>query len=842
MPASAGLDRSDGGNERTTTPSRGAALLIVNGDLPIFPGRIGCEYLHTTRLTRFAERVGLVSMVNNAEQEAKKRDLEDAGVALYLWRSPSIAGPPSAAPSAARRFVRWMRDLIRVRPWRPADTVLQDLHFRNMSRPLTDALTARSWDALIVIQSQCARWIDYLPRVPASVLVLHDVRALAWERKARAAASTLERIACSLEAWRYRRFERKYCRKYDLVLTVSRADEAWVREHYAPRRLATVPLPVDADYFRPLRGTAERASRIIFTGLMEHPPNVDAACFFAREVFPRVRATIAEAEFWIVGRDPTPEVLALASIPGVVVTGFVLDVRPYFAEATVVVVPIRYGSGMRNKILEAWAMEKCIVSTSVGAEGLDYRDGANIIIADDAGTMADRVVEAIRDPPRRREIRSKGRELVLEKHLPDTLARFYAEAVYAVVREKRAREEPLEIAIDLRWMHPGVAGGIENLSRSLLEEVGQLDRSNRYTVVVPTEGKYDLDVRSRPNFRMVASDGPRETFRRVAWVSVRVLHRLLRADFWRTGEVEVLRRAHRLAADVVLSTSGYIFTDMYPLRNVLVIPDLQHEFHPEFFTPEAVRDRRRIYGDSLRIARRLIAISEHTRGTVIDRIGIDPDRITTLHLAADPIFHPKAPARRGRDDVLQKHRLQPGEYLLFPANTWPHKNHKAALEALAILRERRRLTPTLVCTGAKKEAKPAIAEAIARLGLERQVRFIGYRPLDEMPALYEGAAALVFPSLYEGFGIPLVEAMWSGCPIVCSNTTSLPEIAGDAALLVDPRSPEDLASALERVLSDTSLRAQLVARGRVRAPQFSWSKFALGAIAILHEVASGSHG
>jgi alpha-1,3-rhamnosyl/mannosyltransferase len=128
-----------------------------------------------------------------------------------------------------------------------------------------------------------------------------------------------------------------------------------------------------------------------------------------------------------------------------------------------------------------------------------------------------------------------------------------------------------------------------------------------------------------------------------------------------------------------------------------------------------------------------------------------------------------------------------------------------------------------------------VLEHIARLKLEQRVRFLGYRPVDEMPALYEGASALVFPSMFEGFGMPLVEAMWCDCPVVCSNTTSLPEIAGDAAMQVDPSSPDELASALARVLTDDALRQDLVARGRRRAPRFSWSRFTLDTVRILHD-------
>ena len=226
-------------------------------------------------------------------------------------------------------------------------------------------------------------------------------------------------------------------------MTVSPADEALVRTHYRPRRLITVPIPVDRSYFAPIRGIRERPERIVFTGMMAHPPNVDAAGFFAREVLPRVQ--MKRARRGVLDRRPGRDVsvTSLAMVPGVVVTGFVPDMRPYMAQAGVVVVPLRFGSGMRNKILEAWAMEKCVVSTRVGAEGLDCQDGVNILLADDAQALADRVTDAICDSTLRDRVRARGRALVSSSHDPDTLARGYGDAIGTALRDTASGRSPL---------------------------------------------------------------------------------------------------------------------------------------------------------------------------------------------------------------------------------------------------------------------------------------------------------------------------------------------------------------------------------------------------------------
>lgn len=811
-------------------------LLIVNGDLPIFPGRAGHEYLHTTWLTRLAQRVGLVSMVHTPEENERAHGLGEAGVDLYLWRDPSL-GPGGAASLTRRSRLRHGAALLYqvARNWRrhPLEAVLQDRRFRNMAAPLVEALGEDDWQVLIVVQSICARWLDYLPRLPVSVLVIHDVRALVYERRATAAGTLRERLAKLRASRRYRRFEREYCNRCDLIITVSPADEAWVRAHYRPRRLMTIPIPVDASYFAPMPAIHERPAQILFTGMLAHPPNVDAACYFARVVFPLIRARLPGAEFWIVGRDPTQEVRALATLPGVVVTGAVPDIRLYIAQATVVVVPVRFGSGVRNKILEAWAMQKCIISTTIGAEGLDCEDGVNILLADGAQAFAERVVEAISNPALRDRIRAPGRTLVQTAHDPETLARRYHEAVGSVLREASRRERPLRIVVDLRSGRREGVEGIESSPGPLLDHLVELGRVNRYTVLASAETRDDLARHGHAN---VAVDGVGSRWRTATIAAVRALHRRLGTEYWRTPDVELLRRARALDAEVALSVSGLIHPDVAPLTNVLIVSDIPHECCPEFFSRHDLEERRRLYSVSAKRASHICAASEFTRQTLIERLGIPPERITTTHLAADPMFHPDSPARRDGRRVLQKHGLRQGEYLLFAGGPQPYRNHEAGFQALRVLREAYGLEPVLTYAGGPSTANGDLRGKIDDAGLGGRVRFLGRCSPADMPALYEGAAALVFPSLFEGFGLPLLEAMWCDCPIVCSNATCLPEIAGQAALFVDPRSPEDLAHALHGVLTDQELRGNLIERGRQRVREFSWTTFTRNVLSVLRRV------
>lgn len=412
------------------------AVLIVNAHLPLFPGGGGVEALTTRHLAALAERVGLVSQAHTTADLEGVRALADAGVALYLWQASSLSTAVAGTAPPARWLLRaaWLRDAL----WglargRPADTRAWSRALRRMTPALVRALAERDWPVTFVVESAAAPFLRALPRRPrVAVLVLHDVRTRLYESRARAARGAASRAWWRLQARLYGRFEARWCGRYDLVTTVSTADADWVRAHTAAPAVTVVPLPVDADYFTPRDDLPEQPGRIVFTGHMGHAPNADAAVFFAREVLPRVRARVAAAHLSVVGRHPGRDVLALAALPGVEVTGEVPDVRPHLAAAQVVVVPLRFGAGARQKILEAWAMQRCVVSTPLGAEGLDARDGENLLLAKGAQGLAARVTAALGDAALRERVRKPGRALVRAHHDPATIAAGLYEQVQAL--------------------------------------------------------------------------------------------------------------------------------------------------------------------------------------------------------------------------------------------------------------------------------------------------------------------------------------------------------------------------------------------------------------------------
>ena len=816
-------------------------LLIINADLPIFPGRGMHEYLNTVQLTKLAQEIGLVSAVHTPEQENGLTTLENYGIDLYVWKNPlrddhQRSKQLQHSKNYFREIIKLTNNLLRTRLSRPADTIIQDFAFRNFAPYLLQALENRKWAGLVVIQSSGARWLDYLPEFPVSVLVFHDVRSLMYERRASIEKNILLRLCYLFETWRYKRFEREFSQKYDLCITVSSTDEEYALRYLCPNHLVTIPIPIDGDYFRPTDNISEVVGRIVFTGIMNHPPNVDAACYFAKVVLPKIQQQYPEVEFWIVGHDPSPNVQALASLPGVKVTGYVPDIRPYIGEAEIVVVPLRYGAGMRNKILEAWGMEKCIISTTIGAEGLNYQHEVNIIIADDTEQMIRQILRVLSDKNLKERIKKGGRDIILTEHNPVTIAQKYYQSIVEVYQQKQAREKSKCTVIDLRWLKPGLPGGIERLARSFIQELIRLDGQNEYIVYGSSAIKFDFDFRYHPNFRFEESTGPKVIARKIWKKGVSGLHHALKIPYWRSPEVNQLLDLRNLGASVAYSIPGYIHPQLYPLSNVLVVPDIQHEYFPEFFSPNQLEERRRLYAASLRHADHICAISEFTRQTLIERLNIDPDKITTTLLAADPIYRPGNNANRDASKIIKKYNFLDKKYLFFPANTWPHKNHITLFRALKILQEEYGFSPLLVCTGSAKEAQGNLLDFIRTHKMYDQIRFLGYVPLEDMPALYSHATATVFPSLFEGFGMPVLEAMWSKCPVVASNTTSIPEVAGDAAVLVDPKSPEMIADGIYQVMTDIDLRQRLISLGSRQAEKFSWQAFAVKTVQLLNKV------
>ncbi len=247
-------------------------------------------------------------------------------------------------------------------------------------------------------------------RLP-SVLSQQNVDSAIWRRLCSETINPFYKFAYWTQQLAFQRYERLLSPKFDAVTCTSDIDAAVFAQHCAKDAIEIIPNGVDITHYRP-DFTTEAPAHLIYIGSMDWYPNEDAVAFFADEVFPRIQEKVPDVAFSIVGGNPSGRVQKLAERDGIVVTGRVPEIKPYFAEATVFVVPLRIGSGTRLKILEALAMGKAIVSTSVGAEGLDLRDGEEIFIADEPDAFADAVTRLLTDEQLRRRIGENGRARV----------------------------------------------------------------------------------------------------------------------------------------------------------------------------------------------------------------------------------------------------------------------------------------------------------------------------------------------------------------------------------------------------------------------------------------------
>jgi glycosyltransferase involved in cell wall biosynthesis len=257
--------------------------------------------------------------------------------------------------------------------------------------------------------------LDWSAGCPAA-LFTHNVEAQIWERHCKVARNPLWKLASYLEYKALARAEAKYVRLASRVLTVSEQDRAFFSRYTDPSRITAIPTGVDTEYFKP-RPEAETPGAIVFTGSMDWMPNEDGVLWFAAEVMPLIRREAPEAEFRVVGRNPSAAVRSLErSDSGIHVTGRVEDIRPYLERAAVYAVPIRSGSGTRLKIFEAMAAGKAIVSTQIGAEGLPVRHGVDILLADSPNEFAARVVALLKDRSERGRMGEAARALVEQNY------------------------------------------------------------------------------------------------------------------------------------------------------------------------------------------------------------------------------------------------------------------------------------------------------------------------------------------------------------------------------------------------------------------------------------------
>ena len=380
---------------------------------------------------------------------------------------------------------------------------------------------------------------------------------------------------------------------------------------------------------------------------------------------------------------------------------------------------------------------------------------------------------------------------------------------------------------------PGEAGGVDVYTRGLVNALADHKvEGNTYTVIVADSTLALWTYRKWPShihFTAVHSTaGPRTrvdllrdmTRRVMGWTSMP-----------RHGKEYVARQLDSLHLDLLHFPNTVIYPLSLHTPCVLTFFDMQHEYYPQFFTNDELGYRASTYRSSVELAAHLIVPSDYTRRTLHERYNVPLEKLSLIPVGISDTFGRSESAKIAY--VRAKYQL-PTEFIYYPANPWQHKNHARLMAALRLYREQHGECPPLVLSGRlRNERREAMSLAIAA-GIESQVIDLAFVDPTDLPELYSAAMLMVFPSLFEGFGIPLIEAMACGCPIAAADATTVPEIVGDASILFDPFSAQAIADALYFLLDNAVLREELAQRGCERVERYRWKAIVPELVDVYH--------
>jgi len=370
----------------------------------------------------------------------------------------------------------------------------------------------------------------------------------------------------------------------------------------------------------------------------------------------------------------------------------------------------------------------------------------------------------------------------------------------------------MRIGINALFMIPGIVGGSETILRNLISNLASIDSHNEYVLFTNQEnsGSFNLD---QPNFFEVRCPIPAR-FR-----PARTL--------WEQFILPIQCQWHRID---LLHSPGYVSPIALPCSSVVSILDMNYFFFPEDWSKFALWVLKILVPLSARRSCEIIALSQSSKRHIMKALHISEDKINVTYMGVDKIFHPRHNHRQILE--MRKRIGIKGDFILCVANSHPHKNLRRLLQAYYILRKDKKITHQLLLAGNPGRDHLELVRIVRKLGIGQEVIFTGYIPHHQMPLAYQAADLFVFPSLYEGFGLPILESMACGTPVVSSNAASLPEVVGRAGILVDPYDANEMAGAMSRVLTDKKLVGTLIKEGLKHSKKFSWAETAKQTLAI----------
>jgi len=356
------------------------------------------------------------------------------------------------------------------------------------------------------------------------------------------------------------------------------------------------------------------------------------------------------------------------------------------------------------------------------------------------------------------------------------------------------------------------------MAYELVAALAKVSRQDTFYLYCPDRVFQDWLFKSDSNMALIDSD-------RFALVPERVSYD--RSEGRPSGNLERLgvvaldgseHPSRMISVDLIHSIGGYVHDELLDYRNILTIHDLQHIHLPHHFDEAEIATRNARYLTSIHASEAVISVSDFVKRDIVAQYGVKPETVTSIWNI--PSGSPTNRLSKSKEDrILGKMGID-FEYLFFPSHGWPHKNHLKLVEAFPFIRES---LPNLrmIFTGGKFDQEHPAAKKIRSLGLEEYILHIGYRTPTEIRCLYQGAKALVYPSLFEGFGMPVAEAIESGVPVVCSDIEPLVEIGGEAVVTFDPRSSKDIAEKVVAALRDDRLLEDLRVKGEAQLKRFS---------------------
>ena len=355
----------------------------------------------------------------------------------------------------------------------------------------------------------------------------------------------------------------------------------------------------------------------------------------------------------------------------------------------------------------------------------------------------------------------------------------------------------MRIAIDARKLRDY---GIGTYIRNLVRHLARIDQSTEYVLIVQP-ADIEIDAELGPNFRTVADWSRSYSIREQFTIPLDL----------RREAVDLFHAPH------------YVLPPLTPCKSVVTIHDCIHLRFPQYLPSRLgyVYARSSLWVATHR-ATRVLTVSETSKRDILRYFRVPESKIDVIHNAIDERLG-EAPSAEDVAQVRERYQLN-DPFVLYAGNIKPHKNLERLIESFHTLRRGGLEQAKLLIIGDEVSKYATLRRAVHQHKLHKHVRFLGFVPDKTLASLYRLASVFVFPSLYEGFGLPPLEAMAAGTPVITSNVSSLPEVVGDAAILIDPYEPDEIAHAMRRVLTDEALRDDLRARGLARVKEFSWDR------------------